>query len=181
MLFSATFAGHVLGWRDALASAVSLTGVMMVTQLPILPAALGGADQLGGDAAPFSLLGVLSGLGVGVCGGAVNVLMHAPALRAAEPALLTACQMASTTALALPILAGTLWRASPPGGACSSTKSVTGPATTGAASASVATESKRLSWTIVLRRFRPGSLYPPPAGARRATRRGAGSGNGAPR
>ena len=97
--FSAFFAGHAFGARDVVLSSVSMLGVVLVTQPPPLWESTVAAT-------PFSPTGVAAGLAFGACGGGLNVLIHAPSLRTAQPTMLTAYQMAATVALALPALMG---------------------------------------------------------------------------
>jgi len=97
--FAAAFAGAPWGPADAVLSAISLAGVLLVTRPPL--AIFGAAAD-----ASFSWAGCASGLCFGMCGGALNVLLGGRSLADASPLALNGWQLVATTALAVPALLG---------------------------------------------------------------------------
>lgn len=97
-LWSGAFAALVGGsWRvrDTIVSIASSAGVVLVARPPFLT---GGSSEL------FSLVGCAAALAFGAVGGALNVVLGAPALAGYPPAALTASQMFVCALLAIPAL-----------------------------------------------------------------------------
>lgn len=89
-VFASLLGGAPWGTRDAMLSAVSLTGVWLVARPT--------------GAVSFSFVGVSAGLGFGACGGLLNVLLGSPSLRGASPSLVSAWQLGATALFAAPSL-----------------------------------------------------------------------------
>jgi len=98
-IFAAIFLNAPWGPKDMLLASISLAGVVLVTQPPPFFAAFQGS---------FHVLGVLAGIGFGVCGGALNLLIGGlkgmGALKGMSARSLSVAQMAATFLISLPSL-----------------------------------------------------------------------------